>query len=217
MQVHRRRKDESRAFCSPILHVVNRKRKCACKSLIAVCESLDCLIQESERKAKALTSMQFDCQMTNSKIPLDFHPAICENKNGRQWKRGDVANYYGYKRFKSTICDICRFVAVHPCQMDVHHRNGDHYDDRRCNLQTLCANCHRLVTSHPELVPDKGMCDLLRLAEEGKKRKAANRQGFIYTEDEVVRARRAKFLHAVGATGLPRSPLTPTSPNNPDS
>jgi hypothetical protein len=83
--------------------------------------------------------------------------------------------------------------------------------------QTLCANCHRLVTSHPELVPDKGMCDLLRLAEEGKKRKAANRQGFIYTEDEVVRARRAKFLHAVGATGLPRSPLTPTSPNNPDS
>jgi len=111
MQVHRRRKDESRAFCSPILHVVNRKRKCACKSLIAVCESLDCLIQESERKAKALTSMQFDCQMTNSKIPLDFHPAICENKNGRQWKRGDVANDYGYKRFKSTICDICRFVA----------------------------------------------------------------------------------------------------------
>ncbi len=30
--------------------------------------------------------------------------------------------------------------------MDVHHVNGNHSDNRLENLQTLCANCHRLVT-----------------------------------------------------------------------
>jgi len=37
-------------------------------------------------------------------------------------------------------------VAEHRCQLDVNHRNGNHSDNSVENLQTLCANCHRLVT-----------------------------------------------------------------------
>jgi 5-methylcytosine-specific restriction endonuclease McrA len=30
--------------------------------------------------------------------------------------------------------------------LDVDHKNGDKKDNREINLQTLCANCHRLKT-----------------------------------------------------------------------
>ena len=44
------------------------------------------------------------------------------------------------------ICSKCGFEAVHACQMDIDHINGDHDDNRAENRQTLCANCHRLKT-----------------------------------------------------------------------
>ena len=43
-----------------------------------------------------------------------------------------------------TKCSECGFVAVNPKQIDVHHINGDHFDNGDNNLQVLCANCHRL-------------------------------------------------------------------------
>lgn len=51
-----------------------------------------------------------------------------------------------YQSFKKDYCEACRFVALHPCQLDVDHINGDHEDNRSVNLQTLCANCHRFKT-----------------------------------------------------------------------
>lgn len=51
-----------------------------------------------------------------------------------------------YLKFKKPFCEICNFVPVHSCQLDVDHINGDHYNNEESNLQTLCANCHRLKT-----------------------------------------------------------------------
>ena len=51
-----------------------------------------------------------------------------------------------YTRFKKGFCGFCGFVPVHSCQLDVDHINGKHDDNREENLQTLCANCHRLKT-----------------------------------------------------------------------
>jgi 5-methylcytosine-specific restriction endonuclease McrA len=44
------------------------------------------------------------------------------------------------------MCERCGFVPEHRCQLDVNHKNGDHSDNRPENLETLCSNCHRLVT-----------------------------------------------------------------------
>ncbi len=44
------------------------------------------------------------------------------------------------------MCERCGFVPKHRCQLDVNHKNGDHTDNRAENLETLCSNCHRLVT-----------------------------------------------------------------------
>lgn len=41
-------------------------------------------------------------------------------------------------------CDNCGFVAEHICQMDIDHIDGVHTNNSENNLQTLCANCHRL-------------------------------------------------------------------------
>jgi predicted HNH restriction endonuclease len=51
-----------------------------------------------------------------------------------------------YGKHKDKVCERCGFIAVHSCQLDVHHIDGIHGNDDLKNLQTLCANCHRLVT-----------------------------------------------------------------------
>jgi len=41
-------------------------------------------------------------------------------------------------------CMLCGFVAVHPCQLDLDHFNGDRGDNSPHNILVLCSNCHRL-------------------------------------------------------------------------
>jgi 5-methylcytosine-specific restriction endonuclease McrA len=51
-----------------------------------------------------------------------------------------------YLRHRGTCCSFCGFVPVHMCQLDVDHIDGNHANNDPLNLQTLCANCHRLKT-----------------------------------------------------------------------
>jgi 5-methylcytosine-specific restriction endonuclease McrA len=50
-----------------------------------------------------------------------------------------------YRKNKSNVCAECNFKG-HPCQLDVDHIDGNHKNNLISNLQTLCANCHRLKT-----------------------------------------------------------------------
>ena len=50
------------------------------------------------------------------------------------------------RREKKAYCEICNFVALDPVQLDVDHIDGDRSNNESSNLQTLCANCHRLKT-----------------------------------------------------------------------
>jgi len=76
--------------------------------------------------------------------------SLCEDKKYNikrksKWKPeyGD-RKYNGYK--KNTKCESCGFVAKHRCQLDVDHIDGNSFNNTLENLQTLCANCHRLKT-----------------------------------------------------------------------
>jgi len=51
-----------------------------------------------------------------------------------------------YIKHKKLVCESCSFIPVHSCQLDVDHIDGNHKNNSLDNLQTLCANCHRLKT-----------------------------------------------------------------------
>ena len=51
-----------------------------------------------------------------------------------------------YLKYRKSYCEFCGFIPVNMCQLDVDHINGIHTDNNQNNLQTLCANCHRLKT-----------------------------------------------------------------------
>lgn len=48
---------------------------------------------------------------------------------------------HGYKEYKCEICGINEWQG-RPLRLQVHHINGEHYDNRLENLQILCPNCH---------------------------------------------------------------------------
>jgi 5-methylcytosine-specific restriction endonuclease McrA len=53
---------------------------------------------------------------------------------------------YPYSVYKKDKCEHCGFIPVHSSQLDVDHIDGDRWNNDPANLQTLCANCHRLKT-----------------------------------------------------------------------
>jgi 5-methylcytosine-specific restriction endonuclease McrA len=57
-------------------------------------------------------------------------------------------------QYKKMYCEKCGFVPLDSCVLDVDHINGREIEDPHhpSNLQTLCANCHRLKTFRPDLV-----------------------------------------------------------------
>lgn len=68
---------------------------------------------------------------------------MCSNCYQKRW--GSSAARTIKDKFKKKACERCGFEG-HPVQMDVDHMDGDSSNNDPANLQTLCANCHRLKT-----------------------------------------------------------------------
>ena len=67
-----------------------------------------------------------------------------------------------YTLHKKDYCELCGFVAIHRVQLDVDHIDGNHANDDPNNLQTLCANCHRLKTqTNADHMPMRGAVTII--------------------------------------------------------
>ena len=62
------------------------------------------------------------------------------------YKKSQDKLQYPYAVHKKDYCQRCDFRPVHTSQLDVDHIDGDRWNNDPSNLQTLCANCHRLKT-----------------------------------------------------------------------
>jgi 5-methylcytosine-specific restriction endonuclease McrA len=60
--------------------------------------------------------------------------------------RHDRTERRNYRKGLDLVCRRCGFAPEHPCQVDVHHADGNHHNHDPGNLVPLCANCHRLQT-----------------------------------------------------------------------
>ena len=69
------------------------------------------------------------------------YKALCPGCCKRKYSQGRLGGYV-----KNTCCEHCGFVALHRCQLDIDHIDGNHNNNDPSNLQTLCSNCHRLKT-----------------------------------------------------------------------
>lgn len=99
-----------------------------------------------------------------SQINAELRTAVCEScgpvrikskgpKGGARWRCAKGKKRYRspfydkpYRKNLLKTCERCPFVPEDACQLDIHHLDGNHDNDDPANLQTLCANCHRLVT-----------------------------------------------------------------------
>jgi len=78
---------------------------------------------------------------------LICHSNTVEKKDAKRYRRicrGCRKN--SYARHKKDTCERCGFEAIWLGQLDVDHIDGNHFNNDPANLQTLCANCHRLKT-----------------------------------------------------------------------
>lgn len=65
----------------------------------------------------------------------------CNEADRGAWRRQRKP----YRKYVADACSRCGFEAEHPCQLDVHHLDGNHGNNDPDNLDTLCANCHRMT------------------------------------------------------------------------
>lgn len=73
-------------------------------------------------------------------------PEFLRKHNSREFRMD------GYRKHKKDSCEKCGFKAQHRVQLDVDHIDGNHANNTQENLQTLCANCHRLKTQLTRVV-----------------------------------------------------------------
>lgn len=69
---------------------------------------------------------------------------------------------------KEHVCELCKETTWmgYPIPLELHHINGNHYDNTESNLMLICPNCHTILTQKEQL-------DKKQAKEEARKKRAA--------------------------------------------
>lgn len=91
------------------------------------------------------------CEKNLQKKRAQGFDALCSPCQNRMYQLKPLSYYTNlskrpYRSSLKSSCEKCGFVPEHTCQLDVDHIDGNHSNNDLANLQTLCANCHRLKT-----------------------------------------------------------------------
>jgi hypothetical protein len=100
------------------------------------------LTHSNAERSASMSIYQRTCKCCGKHIQGRPDKLFCNRNCKTRFRRSPYVSY------KKMICEICDFTAKHRCQLDVHHMDGNHMNNSPENLQTVCANCHRLITHH---------------------------------------------------------------------
>lgn len=105
------------------------------------------MLKENQERPMCQKCGEFHCQATGkSKLGFTKYKKLCSSCHKAKYNQSKNGRQMGYTLYKKDTCEICGFVPVNRCQLDVDHIDGDKTNSNPNNLQTLCANCHRLKT-----------------------------------------------------------------------
>ncbi len=99
-------------------------------------------IDEDKRTATCSVCGDTRIKNRNKKAATPKSRWRCIVVHKRNWNKYS----YPYIIHKGTECEHCGFVPKIKSQLEVDHIDGNHNNNDPNNLQTLCANCHRLKT-----------------------------------------------------------------------
>lgn len=94
------------------------------------------------------------CNTCGEEVPRDqvrldkkghLKESICKPCHIKQVHSYSKREYDMFRPHKLKYCQSCGFKG-HTCQLDIDHIDNNFRNNDLTNLQTLCANCHRLKT-----------------------------------------------------------------------
>jgi hypothetical protein len=100
----------------------------------------------SEVNEEERTGMCSVCGPTKLKMRDKSKPISGRYRCNTVYKFNQMKTRSPYHTYRKDHCEHCDFKPVHISQLDVDHIDGDRFNNDPANLQTLCANCHRLKT-----------------------------------------------------------------------
>jgi hypothetical protein len=122
------------------------------------------LVWIAERRSKAFICRELNCKPETLNFHLRRMKIEYQGNRGEQgWKKpvnsrktedylvnGSLIGSHKLKlrllrdNIKDYRCERCEIITWNgiPTPLELHHRNGDRRDNRLCNLQLLCPNCH---------------------------------------------------------------------------
>ena len=93
----------------------------------------------------------------------------------------------GFKEAKCEKCGCGDTWCGEPLTLELHHVNGDHYDNRLENLQILCPNCHSQTDSFCRRKNVRNKSDAKRLSKRGTIVKVCENCGKEFNSDRNLR------------------------------
>lgn len=106
----------------------------------------------------------------------------------------------GYKEYKCENCGINEWNCK-PLRLQVHHINGDHFDNRLENLQLLCPNCHTQTDTYARQSKNvsKNKFNVTKRTEEIlKNKKSSFIEKSVKTEINYVQSKEKRYCQLCG-------------------